>query len=128
MLNVGNLGHYVIICFILYAEISKYEYKCLLIRGRPVHEGVCVVGVVAEGGGGGGGGEGAWGVEGVGFASPTSKSCIFFFPNSLYTPKFGPQIGIFLAFAHPLFRIAKISHPHFKSLRTGLCGICYMLL
>ena len=65
-----------------------------------------------------------WVGGGVGFASPTSKSCfifiyLFFFPNSLYIPKFGPQIGIFLAYAHPLFRIAKISHPHFKKYTYG---------
>ena len=81
--------------------------------------------MVVGGGGGGGGGRGG---EGVSDLHPLLQSHAFFFPNSLYTPKFGPQIGIFLAFAHPLFRIAKISHPHFKSLRTGLCGICYILL
>ena len=75
--------------------------------------------------GGGGGGEGE---RGVGFASPTSKSCIFFFQTHFTPLSLVPKSVFFLAFAQPLFRIAKISHPHFKSLCTGLCGICYMLL
>ena len=73
-----NVNMFYTIC--PYAEISKYEYKCLLIRGRPVRGVVC--------GGGAGGCR-----RGFGFASPTSKSCIFF--QTHFTPLSLPSKSAF---------------------------------
>ena len=48
----------------------------------------------------------------------TSKSCSF---SSVYTPNFGPQIRIFLQFAHPFVKYLKFALPFLKSMyRQGL--------
>ena len=76
-----------LLCFLLYAEIGKYEYKCLLIRGSPVRECVC-------GGGDGGGGAGGGG----GGSDLHPLHAFFFFSKlTLHHYKFAPQICIFLA-------------------------------
>ena len=67
-----------------------------------------VVGVARVLGGGGGGGR-------TPFLGELLQNHAVFDPNSLYTPNFGPQIGIFLAFAPPFQNSENFALPFQKS-------------